>query len=74
MVFIMRDYCNNCAGNTKISRQVMKSARFTRAISGAISAAIGMSLLILVCTLPACGKTGPLYLPDDNPSESEKAQ
>jgi len=52
----------------------MKSARFTRAISGAISAAIGMSLLILVCTLPACGKTGPLYLPDDNPSESEKAQ
>ncbi|MGB5395892.1 MAG: hypothetical protein WBN96_01980 [Gammaproteobacteria bacterium] len=52
----------------------MKSTRYTRAISGAFSAVIGMCLLILVCALPACGKTGPLYLPDDNPSESEKAQ
>ncbi len=48
----------------------MKSTRITRAIS----AVVGMSLLILVCALPACGKTGPLYLPDDDPSESEKAQ
>ena len=44
----------------------MKPAYLIRAISA--------SLLIIVCTLAACGKTGPLYLPDETPSESEQAQ
>jgi len=43
-------------------------------IKKVVTRAAGMSLLLVVFTLVACGKTGPLYLPDDAPSKSEKAQ
>jgi predicted small lipoprotein YifL len=62
----MQDYCNNCAGNIQVSRQAMKATYIMKIIS--------MLLLVSACALAACGKTGPLYLPDDSPPESAKPQ